>query len=79
MTCRECTDFLSDYLAGELEAELRATFERHLTACPNCLTYLQQLQQTITAGQQAYEDNAASSPPEVPEELIRAILAARRR
>ena len=78
MTCRECADFLSDYLAGELPADVVATFERHLTLCPNCVTYLEQLRQTIVAGQKAFEEEPGAPPPEIPEELIRAILAARR-
>jgi anti-sigma factor RsiW len=78
VTCRECAEFLSDYLAGELSVEVRATFERHLTLCPNCETYLEQLRETIIAGQRAFEDDPGAPEPEIPEELIRAILAARR-
>jgi anti-sigma factor RsiW len=78
VTCRECADFLSDYLAGDLPAGMVATFERHLTLCPNCVTYLQQLRETIVAGQRAFEEDPDSQPPEIPEDLIRAILAARK-
>lgn len=75
MTCRECADFLSEYLDDQLPAEVRATFERHLTACHNCQVYLEQLRQTIVAGKNAFEDEQTR---EIPEEVIRAILAARR-
>jgi anti-sigma factor RsiW len=75
MTCRECAEFLSDYLDGDLEAETRQIFERHLSLCPNCVTYLEQFRATVRAGQAAYGDDAQ---PDVPEELIKAILASRR-
>ena len=75
MTCRECSEFLSDYLEGELAHEVRAVFERHLSLCPNCEIYLAQFRATVLAGQRAFDDDASGV---VPEELIRAILAARK-
>ena len=77
MTCRECAEFLADYIAGELAAEVRATFERHLQRCPNCLTYLEQYKATVRAGQAAFGADTADEEPDFPEELVRAILAAR--
>ena len=75
MTCRECAEFLSDYLDGELAVEIRAVFDRHLSLCPNCVTYLEQFRVTVLAGQAAFGDD---SEADVPEELIQAILASRR-
>lgn len=77
MNCRECAEFLADYLAGELAEEVRTTFERHLGRCPNCVTYLEQYKATVRAGQAAFADDAAGEEPDFPEELVRAILAAR--
>jgi anti-sigma factor RsiW len=77
MTCRECSEFLSDYLDGDLAPEVRQVFEHHLSLCPNCVTYLDQFRLTVRAGQEAFGDSAADEP-DVPEELIRAILASRR-
>lgn len=76
MTCRECAEFLGDYLSGELALDVRATFERHLTRCSNCETYVEQYRVTIKAGQAACEGELAE---DFPDELIRAILAARQR
>jgi anti-sigma factor RsiW len=78
MTCRECDQFLHDYVAGELPAEVRETFERHLTVCRNCVKYLDQYRLTIRAGQKAFECGPDDAEPDIPEELIRAILAARK-
>jgi predicted anti-sigma-YlaC factor YlaD len=75
MTCRECAEFLSDYLEGDLAIEIRQVFDRHLSLCPNCVTYLEQFRATVLAEQAAFGDDAE---PDVPEELIQAILASRR-
>lgn len=79
MTCREFTDFIGDYLAGDLTPQVVALFERHLSRCRDCHTYLAQYRATVEAGRQAFDDESASVPADVPEELIQAILAARRR
>ena len=77
LTCREFVDFLADHLAGELEPRVRSAFDAHVERCPSCATYLNtygramRLAKTTAAG----EDEAV--PTDVPEELIRAILAAR--
>ena len=78
MNCRECAEFLADYVAGDLATEVRTTFERHLERCPNCVSYLEQYKTTIRAGQTAFTDDPAAAEPDFPEELVRAILAARR-
>jgi anti-sigma factor RsiW len=77
VTCREFASFISDYLVGELPRADRLQFERHLAACPNCDRYLAQYRETIAAGRAAFADPDGELPPEVPEELVRAILAAR--
>ena len=77
MTCRECAEFLADYLNGELPAGVRATFERHLTRCPNCETYLEQYRTVIEASRAAFDDRKGTDHLELPDDLIRAILAAR--
>jgi anti-sigma factor RsiW len=73
--CRDCDDFLVDYVSGELPADVVATFELHLSKCRNCRVYLEQYRLTIRAGKTACQ--AAKEAPDMPEELIRAILAAR--
>jgi len=77
MTCRECAEFLSEYLDGELAAEVVRIFEHHLSLCPNCVTYVEQLRITVRASQEAFGDIDVSEV-DVPEQLIQAILAARR-
>jgi anti-sigma factor RsiW len=74
MTSREVADFLMDYLAGGLEPDLRAQFDRHLRVCPNCRAYLATYQATIELGRNAFAVPDADAQTEVPEELVSAIL-----
>ena len=78
MTCRECSEFLSDYLDGDLDVTISAVFEHHLTRCPNCVVYLEQFTATIRAGKLACSSETVEANQSLPEELVRAILEARR-
>jgi anti-sigma factor RsiW len=78
MTCRELADFMADYLSGEVAIETRRQFDHHLSLCPNCVKYLASYQTAVELGRRAFEDDDAEVPPEVPEELVRAIVAARK-
>ena len=77
MTCRELADFIADYLAGELPADVNAGFEHHLDLCENCRRYLTSYEETVKLGKRAFDDDDAMLPPDAPEELVKAILAAR--
>jgi len=79
VTCRELADFIADYLSRELPAPIRDAFDRHLTLCPNCRRYLASYEATIALGKAAFDDENAAVPADVPEELVRAILDARKR
>ena len=77
MNCRECTDFLVDYHAGELPAEVAEAFERHLAKCGPCVDYVRHYARTIAASKAACRGPEPDVPP-LPEALVQAILAARR-
>ena len=76
ITCREFADFMSDYFAGELTPDVRSQFDDHLARCVNCRRYLASYQESVTLAKHAYDGNA-ELPDDVPEDLVRAILAAR--
>jgi anti-sigma factor RsiW len=76
MTCRELTDFLMDYLSDELPAAVRGAFDHHLALCPNCVIYLESYRFAIRAGKTAYGGEGQDEA--LPEDLVQAILAARR-
>ena len=77
LTCRELIDFLDDYVAGSLAPERRALFDDHLGRCAPCVRYLRGYQGTLREMAVAWRPEA-QVPAEVPEELVSAILAARR-
>jgi hypothetical protein len=78
LTCRELTDFLSRYVEGALTQEERKAFERHLSMCRPCRAYVESYRKTIELERSAFAEPDAPVPDEVPEELVRAILTARR-
>ena len=77
MTCREFADFIGEYLSGDLAPDVHAAFERHIGRCSNCERYLAGYRETIRLGKLALADDGAV-PSDVPNDLIAAILAARR-
>lgn len=79
ITCRELIDFISDYLDGTLASEARDEFDRHLTVCPSCVTYLESYQRTIALSRSAFADPEGTVDPLIPDEIVRAIMSARSR
>jgi anti-sigma factor RsiW len=77
MKCREFVEFLMEYLDGGLGESERSVFEGHVALCPACVNYLETYRETIRLGNSvcASEEEV---PPDVPEELVQAILSARR-
>jgi anti-sigma factor RsiW len=76
ITCHELLDFLYLYLENEVPEDRRTEFDRHLAVCDSCREYIRQYQETIRLGRSAYSDPRTADPPE---ELIQAILKARRK
>ncbi|MGH0032626.1 MAG: anti-sigma factor family protein [Myxococcota bacterium] len=79
MTCQEFVEFVMRYLDGDLDPEVRQAFDGHMGDCPSCITYLDTYRETVRLGKEVLcDDPQAPVPDEVPEELVQAILAARR-
>lgn len=79
ITCKELMTFLDGYVDETLSPEERAEFDRHLALCPSCVDYLQGYRTTIVLGRRAFDEPEAPAPEDVPADLVRAILEARRR
>jgi hypothetical protein len=47
LTCKDVTDLITDYMSDALTTEFKLRFEQHLYACTWCMTYLDQMHQTI--------------------------------
>jgi anti-sigma factor RsiW len=77
LTCRQIIDFVQAFLDGELPPRERSIFELHLTICPDCVNYLHSYQATRTLSKLAAEVESEVRP--IPDELIQAILAARKK
>ena len=79
VTCREFVEFLDDYLAGRLPAVQVEEFNAHLSACPLCVTYMQTYRDTSALVKAALASEGDQVPDSVPEGLVAAIVAARRK
>ncbi|MCX7419918.1 MAG: zf-HC2 domain-containing protein [Planctomycetia bacterium] len=78
MTCQQLIEFLTEYIEGQLPLSQRAAFELHLALCGQCRAYLHNFRTTIEAAQNAFDDPTVATPASIPEELVQAILRARR-
>src|SRR5881409_2743685 len=47
LTCKELTELITDYLEEHLSQADRVRFEQHLSVCPGCIAYLDQMRATI--------------------------------
>lgn len=73
MTCQQLVDFIARYRDNDLSPDERDEFEQHLAACTSCSAYLKTYEQTILLAKASADEPV---PPEVPESLVKAILAA---
>lgn len=77
MTCKEAIDFLGNYLDGALPWRERLVFHWHLAFCRHCREYLSSYAETVRQTR-ALRSDVDLETQDVPAELVRAILAARR-
>ncbi|HEX5011201.1 MAG TPA: zf-HC2 domain-containing protein [Planctomycetota bacterium] len=75
LSCRELVEFLDDYVEARLPAERLAVFERHIAVCGDCRDYIAGYRRVQHV---AHVVLCAEIEGPLPEELLRAILAARR-
>jgi anti-sigma factor (TIGR02949 family) len=66
--CRQILSSLSDYIDGELQAELCARLEQHLEGCENCRVVVNTLRKTIELYRTTNE--AADLPGDVRQRLF---------
>jgi anti-sigma factor RsiW len=57
LTCAEVVELVTEYLEGGLSSDDRERFEEHLAFCGWCLTYVDQMRETVaTVGAVRAED-----------------------
>jgi anti-sigma factor RsiW len=49
LTCREIVELVTDYVENTMPLDERRRFEHHLSYCPGCVTYVEQIRETIRA------------------------------
>ena len=79
LTCRELIDQLDAYVDGSMPAEQRAALDAHFAVCTACVAYLKNYRQTIAMSRAVLSDANVPVPPDVPKELMAAILASRKK
>ena len=67
LTCQEVVELITSYLEDALDESERARVTRHLSACGNCSTYLEQMRQTAVWLSQLSIDGVT---PEVKGDLL---------
>ena len=71
--CRKLLGEISDYVDGQLSADLCRELELHLKDCPNCRVMLDSLTKTI----RVFREGAEEPVPEALKESLRRALADR--
>jgi anti-sigma factor RsiW len=66
--CSHLLGNLSDYIDGELEAQLCAEIEKHLSGCNNCRVVVNTLRKTVELYEQT--ESSPDLPGEVRERLF---------
>jgi anti-sigma factor RsiW len=67
LTCAELVELVTDYLEGRLAPAERSRFEEHLGFCDWCVTYIEQMRQTIRTAGRLREDDLS---PELQDKLL---------
>ena len=76
LTCRECVEFVTEFLEGVLSPEDRALVLAHLKRCPHCPRYLRQIELTVRL---AEATTLSSVPPATRARLLDAFRGQRHR
>ena len=68
LTCKELVEVVTDYLEGRMPPERRLLFEEHLAFCSWCVTYVEQMRETVRAAGTLREEDL---DPELRDSLLR--------
>ena len=78
ITCKEYVEFIQRLLDGELSEVERNEFDAHMGICPSCIDYLESIKTTRKCCKGLCEETGGELPADVPEQLIQAILKAKK-
>lgn len=77
ITCDAFEDFILAYLDGELPGKQKFIFEMHLKLCRECREYLDAYRASMTLTKAAFDEELGEKLAAVPDDLVKAVLAAR--
>lgn len=77
ITCKEFEAFIVDYLDDNLSAAENRVFKIHLAVCRECRDYLKAYKRTVELSKLLSKEPNRPDIEEAPEDLIKAILAAK--
>lgn len=78
ITCTEFEEFVVSYLDNDMPPRQKSKFDWHIRLCRECRDYLAAYQRARELGIEMLSGSNDSVPEDVPEDLIEAILAARK-
>lgn len=78
ITCEAFEDFILAYLEDDLPPRQKFVFELHLKVCRECRDYLKAYRASMDVARTAYAETAEALPETVPDDLVRAVLDARK-
>ena len=77
ITCEAFEEFILDYLDDALDQRRRFVFELHLKVCRECRDYLKAYRAAVALARENSAPIDSKTLEKVPEDLVRAVLAAR--
>ena len=66
-TCKQIADLLVDYLTNNLRPRLKQEFARHLSICPDCVSFVNTYKKTV---QSTATLRTAEIPPSVRDNVL---------
>lgn len=78
ITCREFVQRLGAYTDDELVGESRAEMETHESDCDQCAEYRKSYVAAIKLAKDSAADDNLKADAEMPESLVRSIIASRK-
>ena len=62
MSCEQFVELVTEYIEDAMDPATKQRFEEHLALCPGCVTYLDQIRETVRqAGHLHPEDLSAAA------------------
>ncbi len=71
--CKMLLSYISEYIDGELEAQLCVEIEKHLAECEDCRVLVDTTHKTVMLYQRYYRHSAINLPPETNARLWEAL------